>query len=311
MGAGGVLSGCALPFVGPLVFTDILTGASLLSSAATGKGVTEIALDFMTGKDCRLLEGALREDREFCEEHGSPATEDDFKGLVAWLEDNEPEAPLPGDQNDATIMVAEIGPPDAARDGFIPVSAAREAAQPALFTLRGPVALASLTELPQAWIIQASADYGPDAAGFAAIAPASGAPDLADLKTGDASLPFLPNGHSKPNLADWALENFSPGLPGVAGKAFTMPAPNEKTPDANAVHWNIPWPAMDIVNPAPQQDFVPRPAPAKPRHAGEAATLASASAPFLPAPAKPVLRASLPNRLENARVEFDFTPPAG
>jgi len=51
--------------------------------------------------------------------------------------------------------------------------------------------------------------------------------------------------------------------------------------------------------------------PAKPRHAGEAATLASASAPFLPAPAKPVLRASLPNRLENARVEIDFTPPAG
>ena len=108
MGAGGVLSGCALPFAGSLAFTDLATGVSIFTTAATGKGATEIALDVVTGQDCRLLEGVLREDRDFCEEPGSAATDDDFKGVVAWLEDDAPASPVPGGGDDTSIMVADV-----------------------------------------------------------------------------------------------------------------------------------------------------------------------------------------------------------
>jgi hypothetical protein len=33
------------------------------------------------GKDCRVIEGATRKDRDFCEPHNSPATKKDFKRL--------------------------------------------------------------------------------------------------------------------------------------------------------------------------------------------------------------------------------------
>jgi len=54
------------------------TGASV---AASGKTVTDHALDAATGKDCRLVQGASRSDRDVCEKPGSAATRKDFKGL--------------------------------------------------------------------------------------------------------------------------------------------------------------------------------------------------------------------------------------
>jgi hypothetical protein len=58
-----------------------MLAADVASTAATGKGTTEHALDQMTGKDCRIIEGVVRSDRRLCEPWDAPATERDFKGL--------------------------------------------------------------------------------------------------------------------------------------------------------------------------------------------------------------------------------------
>ena len=180
MSAGAILSGCALPFAGSLAFTDILTGASILSTAATGKGATEIALDALTGEDCRLLEGALREDRDFCEQPGSAATEEDFKGVVAWLEEDEPASPVPDDMEPPHIMVADIGLPGAAPTQPV-VQLANGKAVPAIETAQPRiVALASISELPNDWIVLASLQTGSESIELGAIAPASGTPDVAE-----------------------------------------------------------------------------------------------------------------------------------
>jgi len=244
------------------VLTDILAGASLVTTAVTGKGTTEIALDILTGKDCRLIEGALREDRDFCEEEGSPATEDDFKGLAGWVDDNALESPVPGDQQNAEIMVAEFNPPQSA------------AAIAVASTNYRPAALASLTELPNDWIVLASIEHDTEAAGFATLSPASGVPSLVDLKLGDAPLPFLPNSED-PNqdMADWAVERLPQRPAGVFEKSLIMP---------------------DIV-------FAPfLPAPAKP------------VIPALPPnPEKPALQAKNENLQKAAHAKNNFVPTAG
>ncbi len=80
-GAGLLLAGCAAPIIGGLTVSQVMTAATVGSYLATGKGTGELALSVVTGKDCRLLEGALRKDREICEDPQSPATAEDFKGL--------------------------------------------------------------------------------------------------------------------------------------------------------------------------------------------------------------------------------------
>jgi len=42
-------------------------------------------MDLVTGKDCRIMEGLMRDDREVCEERGSPATYDDFNGVMGLV----------------------------------------------------------------------------------------------------------------------------------------------------------------------------------------------------------------------------------
>ena len=72
------LGGCAAPLVlgvPAVVFTEVLP------RAANGKGLAEDGVDMATGKDCRLIEGAVRKDRKFCETRGSPETKKDFKGI--------------------------------------------------------------------------------------------------------------------------------------------------------------------------------------------------------------------------------------
>jgi hypothetical protein len=79
---GYLVSGCALPVVGVLTVADLSTGASLTSTLLVGKGIADHTADFITGKDCRFIEGMLREDRELCEPVNAAATREDFRGLV-------------------------------------------------------------------------------------------------------------------------------------------------------------------------------------------------------------------------------------
>jgi len=338
MGAGAVLSGCALPFAGPLAFSDILTGISIFSTAATGKGATEIALDVLTGEDCRLLEGALREDRDFCEQPGSAATEEDFKGVVAWLEEGEPASPGPGDTDPPHIMVADIGLPGAAPTQPV-AQLADSIAVPAIETAQPRiVALASISELPNEWIVLASLQTGPDSTELGAIAPASGTPDLIHAKVDSSPLPFLQTtGSPEADLADWALEKMHTGMPGVAEQALTMPpSPAQghvEAPERREVYWNNPSPAGDIENPPTRQDVSRHdvlnetlvrensepsldvalllPAPAKP--VLQALLPPAPAKPqlqaFLPHPKKPMLQAELPDDSKHARTDFNMLRP--
>ena len=74
----GVAALLALALLGGCV---PMLAADAAAVAGSGKGASDHALDAMTGKDCRILEGLTRDDRAVCEEPGSPATAGDFKGL--------------------------------------------------------------------------------------------------------------------------------------------------------------------------------------------------------------------------------------
>lgn len=87
-----LLSGCAT--MSGLLASKMFTATGLLSLAATGKGIADHALTLLMEEDCRILDGVLREDREICEESGSPATERDFKGLIAMLSEEPTESSL-------------------------------------------------------------------------------------------------------------------------------------------------------------------------------------------------------------------------
>ena len=86
IGAALTLGGCGTEVIGGLTLGQLSTGLSLASTLFTGKGTTELAMDAITGRDCRFLEGALRSDRAVCEPEGSLATRDDFRGLMALLD---------------------------------------------------------------------------------------------------------------------------------------------------------------------------------------------------------------------------------
>ena len=324
IGAGGVLSGCALPFAGSLAFTDLLPVISIFSTAATGKGVTEIALDVVTGQDCRLLEGALREDRDFCEEPGSAATDDDFKGVVAWLEDDAPASPVPGGGDDASIMVADIDIPHAAPRRPVFPATASLAVLATSSTEPRPVALASLSELPDDWIVLAS--LSGDAAGLGAGAPAAGTPGFIHAKLSRSPLPIIAAAQSPDgDLADWGAQKMPAGATGIAERALTMPILRAKgsaqSSERHDVHWNNLWPAVDIENPPLQQDVLRRAVSNKELAASDAAPQLELT-PLTPAPAKPLLHAVLPHpkkpmlqaatpgQPKNAQLEMDFLRPA-
>lgn len=76
-----LLSGCATQVIGALTIGQLTSIAGLASTVVTGKDLGEQALSLVTGKDCLFTEALLREDRDICEEPGSLATRDDFKGL--------------------------------------------------------------------------------------------------------------------------------------------------------------------------------------------------------------------------------------
>ena len=80
--AGLSLGACATP----------LSIAGYVSTAVTGKDLGEHAVSIALGKDCRFVEGMMREDRDICEELGSAATAADFKGVFELARDEAGEA---------------------------------------------------------------------------------------------------------------------------------------------------------------------------------------------------------------------------
>ena len=77
------LSGCvAAP--ASIILTEVVP------RAINGKGLPEDAADLVTGKDCRVIEAALRRDRQICEPRGSPEARKDFKGLSGLSDDRTP-----------------------------------------------------------------------------------------------------------------------------------------------------------------------------------------------------------------------------
>lgn len=84
-----VLGGCAAPFAAGVGISEIISIASLTGTVAFNKGATDLALDVVTGEDCRVVEGMVREDRKICESIGSDATERDFKGVVGEVQDGD------------------------------------------------------------------------------------------------------------------------------------------------------------------------------------------------------------------------------
>ena len=76
------VSGCATQIIGTLTLGNISSIAGIASTLATGRDLGELALSLAMGQDCRFSEAFMREDRDMCEDYGSPATKDDFQGLL-------------------------------------------------------------------------------------------------------------------------------------------------------------------------------------------------------------------------------------
>jgi hypothetical protein len=87
------LSGCSIPLIAGMTLAELGTAGSLFSTAATGKGLGEHAMDAATGRDCRVFEAMVRSDRKLCERKNSLALEKDWKGLASI--DGEPYAASP------------------------------------------------------------------------------------------------------------------------------------------------------------------------------------------------------------------------
>lgn len=81
--------GCAMPFAAGVGVGEILSLASLTGTIAYNKGASDLALDIVTGDNCRIVEGLMREDRKVCEEDGSDASEKDFRGVVGVVQDED------------------------------------------------------------------------------------------------------------------------------------------------------------------------------------------------------------------------------
>ena len=77
------ITGCVVPL--GIVATEVAP------RAINGKGLVEDGADVVTGKDCRVIEGAVRDDRKICETRNSRATTKDFKGLSGLAANKTPQ----------------------------------------------------------------------------------------------------------------------------------------------------------------------------------------------------------------------------
>jgi len=78
------LTACTAPVFG----VPAVVATEVAPRAINGKGLAEDGVDAATGKDCRVIEGAIRKNRKFCETRNSPETQKDFKGAEGLLEDD-------------------------------------------------------------------------------------------------------------------------------------------------------------------------------------------------------------------------------
>ena len=107
--AATLLSGCAAPVLGALTLNHIMTLTSFATTAVSGKGVGDLALDAATGQDCRILESTFRTDRELCEDTDSPATKRDFRGLSSIAEFMESRSIADNDRRRDHQLAFDIG----------------------------------------------------------------------------------------------------------------------------------------------------------------------------------------------------------
>ena len=75
-----MLGGCAGTIAG-VSLGSISSFAGFASTIFTGADLGEHAASLITGKDCRFSEAMVRSERKVCEDAGSPATRDDFRGI--------------------------------------------------------------------------------------------------------------------------------------------------------------------------------------------------------------------------------------
>jgi hypothetical protein len=68
----------------PLCGCAVGVGAEIVSYGTSGKSIGDHVLDVVTGKDCNLVEWALRSERDICEPRETEVTTRDFKGLFAF-----------------------------------------------------------------------------------------------------------------------------------------------------------------------------------------------------------------------------------
>jgi hypothetical protein len=108
LAAGLMLSGCASPIIGVLTIGEIASIAGIVSTFMSGQDLTEHALSAATGQDCRILESMLRSERDFCVDHDDIATEDDFEGVVALLDNNTGTAVAKADIRDKQALEADL-----------------------------------------------------------------------------------------------------------------------------------------------------------------------------------------------------------
>jgi hypothetical protein len=83
------LAGCATQVIGTVTLSNISSVVGIASTLATGQDLGEHALSLIMGKDCRFSEALITDERDICEEHGSPRTRNDFEGLLIAGKDAE------------------------------------------------------------------------------------------------------------------------------------------------------------------------------------------------------------------------------
>jgi hypothetical protein len=77
-----LVGGCATQVIGTITLSNISSVAGIASTLATGQDLGEHALSLIMGKDCRFSEALITDERDICEEHGSPRTKNDFQGVL-------------------------------------------------------------------------------------------------------------------------------------------------------------------------------------------------------------------------------------
>ena len=103
-----MLGGCAGTIAG-VSLGSISSFAGFASTIFTGADLGEHAASLITGKDCRFSESMVRSDRKVCEDAGSPATRDDFRGIFVERVEADGTVVYAAVTPDATVQVTQKG----------------------------------------------------------------------------------------------------------------------------------------------------------------------------------------------------------